>query len=73
MNWFTQLLRPNKKEEASFEETVRGMNQSLLTVLAPDNIKEYDSYVRVGAIYTRSLLIVDYDPVQDQNKIQQVT
>jgi hypothetical protein len=72
MNWFKQLL-PSKKQESNFEETVRGMNQSLLTVLAPDNITEYDSYVRVGANYTRSLLIVDYDPVQDQNKIQQVT
>ena len=72
MNWLKQKFS-RKQQEETFEETVRGMNQSLLTVLAPDNITEYDSYVRVGANYTRSLLIVDYDPVQDQNKIQQVT
>lgn len=45
----------------TFEDTVTGMNETLLTAIAPDNITEYDSSVRVGSNYTRTLLIVDYD------------
>src|SRR5690606_37390112 len=73
MRWVNSLFRAKPKEEPTFEETVFSMNETLLTAIAPDNLTEYDSSVRIGANYTRTLLIVDYDPIQDQNKIQQVT
>lgn len=73
MQWVTNLFRSKPKEETTFEETIGGMNETLLTAIAPDNLTEYDSAVRVGSNYTRTLLIVDYDPIQDQNKIQQIT
>nr|WP_316047518.1 hypothetical protein [Planococcus glaciei] len=73
MQWMSSLFRAKPKEEPTFEETVFSMNETLLTAIAPDNLTEYDSSVRIGANYTRTLLIVDYDPIQDQNKIQQVT
>jgi len=73
MVWKPKWLQPKQPDETTFEDTVSGMNETLLTAIAPDNLTEYDSSVRVGANYTRTLLIVDYDPIQDQNKIQQVT
>ena len=73
MVWKPRWLQPKEQDEMTFEDTVSGMNETLLTAIAPDNITEYDSSVRVGSNYTRTLLIVDYDPIQDQSKIQQVT
>ena len=63
MVWKPRWLQPKEQDEMTFEDTVTGMNETLLTAIAPDNITEYDSSVRVGSNYTRTLLIVDYDPV----------
>lgn len=60
------------KESKSYAEDSIIQNQSLLTAISPDNIKEEETYVRTGSNYTRTLLVVNYDPVQDQSKIQRI-
>lgn len=63
--------KTRRKEKA--EESILMHNNNLLTALAPDNIKEEETYVRTGSNYTRTLLVVNYSPVIDQKKVQQVT
>jgi len=60
-----------KKEELAEDSLVQ--NENLMTAIAPDNIKEEETYVRTGSNYTRTLLVVNYSPVIDQNKIQNIT
>lgn len=62
----------NKKEAPTAEESLM-QNDNLLTAIAPDNLKEEETYVRSGSNYTRTLLMVNYNPVIDQDKIQNIT
>jgi len=65
------LFKSSKKDEVAEESLIQ--NENLLTAISPDNIKEEETYVRVGSNYTRTLLVVNYAPVIDQRKMQQIT
>lgn len=62
----------NKKKGGNFLESIEGYDEHLLTAIAPDYIEEKDNYVLVGSNYTRTLLVMDYEPVIHQERIQQL-
>jgi hypothetical protein len=61
----------NKKEEFAEDSIIQ--NESLVTAISPDNFKEMETYMRSGSNYTRTLLVVNYSPVIDQEKVEQLT
>jgi TraG P-loop domain len=67
LNFFTK-----KQEENVFEETLQGYNEHILTALSPDHIHEGENYVKLGSNYTRTLMVIDYEPVLHQTRIQQL-
>lgn len=62
----------SKKNEGDFEETIKGFNETILTALAPNHISEKEDYVQTGSNYTRTLLVLDYEPILNQKRIQQL-
>ncbi|UOR14083.1 VirB4 family type IV secretion system protein [Halobacillus amylolyticus] len=72
MGLLSTLFKPTKHKREKAEESIV-QNQNLLTAISPDSIKEKETYVRTGSNYTRTLLVVNYDPVQDQRKVQQIS
>lgn len=62
----------SKKREELAEDTIL-QNDSLVSAISPDNFKERETFVRTGSNYTRTLLVVNYSPVIDQEKIQKLT
>lgn len=71
MSLLSTLFKSNKAEEKAEQSIVK--NENLLTAISPDNLKEEETYVRTGSNYTRTLLVVNFDPVQEQKKIQQIS
>jgi hypothetical protein len=69
---FLSDLFPSKKqkEEEEFESTLGEMDDTLLTALSPDYIKETENYVQLGSNYTRTLLVMDFSTVLSQEDIQ---
>lgn len=65
------IFRSKKKGELAEDSMIQ--NNNLLTAISPDNMKEEETYVRTGSNYTRTLLVVNYSPVIDQKRVQQVT
>lgn len=65
------IFRSKKKGELAEDSMIQ--NNNLLTAISPDNMKEEETYVRTGTNYTRTLLVVNYSPVIDQKRVQQVT
>lgn len=61
-----------KKKDSVFEESFQGYNEHVLTALSPDHIHEGENYVKTGSNYTRTLLVLDYEPVIHQNRVQQL-
>lgn len=62
----------SKKREEVAEDTIL-QNDSLVSAISSDNFKERETFVRTGSNYTRTLLVVNYSPVIDQEKIQKLT
>ncbi|WP_404457009.1 DUF87 domain-containing protein (plasmid) [Virgibacillus necropolis] len=71
MSLLSTLFKSNEPEEKA-EDSIE-KNENLLTAISPDNLKEEETYVRTGSNYTRTLLVVNFDPVQEQKKIQQIS
>lgn len=65
------IFRSKKRGELAEDSMIQ--NNNLLTAISPDNMKEEETYVRTGTNYTRTLLVVNYSPVIDQKRVQQVT
>ncbi len=61
-----------KKGENNFEESLDGYNESVLTALAPDYIGEEETYTRLGSNYSRTLLVLDYEPIIKQDRVQEL-
>ncbi|WP_430510709.1 VirB4 family type IV secretion system protein [Gottfriedia solisilvae] len=60
----------NKETNEVFEASLDGYNEHLLTALSPMHIHEGDNYIKLGSNYTRTLLVVDYDSIISQERIQ---
>lgn len=67
------FLKKNKQSEESFEESIQGYNDHLLTALSPDYIEEADNYMKLGSNYARTLMLLDYEPILRQQTIQQLS
>lgn len=61
-----------KKKKQNFEETMTGMDEHLLTALSPSHITEEDDLVITGSNFTRTLLVLDYEPIIHQKRVQQL-
>ncbi|MEB6550208.1 DUF87 domain-containing protein [Heyndrickxia sporothermodurans] len=61
-----------KKSESDFTESLEGYNHHVLTAISPDHILEGENYVKLGSNFTRTLLVMDYEPVIHQERIQQL-
>lgn len=61
-----------KKNESLFEGSFQGYNEHILTALSPDHIHEGENYIKTGSNFTRTLLILDYEPVIHQTRVQQL-
>lgn len=61
----------NKREE-TFENTLEGYNETILSALSPSHIVEKEDYVQTGSNFTRTLLVLDYEPILHQRRIQQL-
>lgn len=70
---FLDFLTGKRKSESKAEDSILSHNNNLLTAIAPDNLKEEETYVRSGSNYTRTLLVVNYSPVIDQNRVRDMT
>lgn len=67
------FLSRNRKEEVEFEETIGEYDEYLLTALTPDYIQEHDNYMQLGANYTRTLMVMDFNTVLSQEDIQELS
>lgn len=63
---------PFFKKKTSFEETFHDYDQHLLTALSPSHIVEKEDMVITGSNYTRTLLVLDYEPILHRRQIQQL-
>lgn len=61
-----------KKKTKTFENSTEGYNEHLLTALSPMHIKENEDTVNTGSNHTRTLLMLDFEPIQDKNRIQSI-
>lgn len=61
-----------KKRTSTFEESFEGYNQHLLTALSPSHIQEREDYVITGSNYTRTLLVLDFEPIINSKRIQEL-
>lgn len=66
-----EIFKKKNKEEMAEDSIIQ--NDNLVTAISPDSFKEMETYVRTGSNYTRTLLVVNYSPVIDQEKIEQLT
>lgn len=60
------------KNKNSFEESLTGYDEHLLTALSPSHIQEREDFIITGSNYTRTLLVLDYEPILNQKRIQQL-
>lgn len=68
-----KLNIPFFKKEKSIEEfadSIGGYNHHLLTAVSPDYITEQINYVQLGSNFTRTLLVMDYEPIIHQERIK---
>lgn len=61
-----------KKKETSFEESITGYNENILTALSPSHVEEKEDYVITGSNFTRTLLVLSYEPILSKKRIQQL-
>jgi hypothetical protein len=61
-----------KKKGIAFETSFDGYNEHILTALSPDHIHEGENYVKLGSNFTRTLMILDYEPVIHSQRVQQI-
>lgn len=62
----------SKKEKNNFAHTVGNPNEQLLTAIAPSHIVEMENGVKLGSNYTRTLLVLDYETIIHQQRIQEL-
>lgn len=62
----------SKKEKNNFAHTVGDPNEQLLTAIAPSHIVEMENGVKLGSNYTRTLLVLDYETIIHQQRIQEL-
>lgn len=62
-----------QKNQTTFEETLEGYNDYLLTAISPSHLYEGNDYVQTGSNFTRTLLVLDYEPVIDKEKVRQMS
>lgn len=63
---------PFFKKKSTFEDSFEGYNQPLLTALSPSHIQEKDDYIVTGSNYTRTLLVLDFEPILTAKRIQEL-
>lgn len=66
------FLKKKKQDQETFENSLGTVNNHLLSGIAPDLILEGPNYMRVGANYSRTLLVLDYEPIIQQKRIQEL-
>ncbi|WP_242321175.1 VirB4 family type IV secretion system protein [Bacillus cereus group sp. BfR-BA-01312] len=62
----------SKKEKNNFAHTVGDPNEQLLTAIAPSHIVEMENGVKLGSNHTRTLLVLDYETIIHQQRIQEL-
>lgn len=62
-----------KQVDDDFEDTFEEHDEYLLTALTPDYIEEHENYVQLGANFTRSLVVMDFNTVLSQEDIQELS
>ncbi|EJQ01748.1 VirB4 family type IV secretion system protein [Bacillus cereus] len=62
----------SKKEKNNFAHTVGDPNEQILTAIAPSHILEMENGVKLGSNYTRTLLVLDYETIIHQQRIQEL-
>jgi len=72
-NTFLTYFKPKKKaeDEISFADSFDG-NEGFLSALTPDYIKEDVSTVQLGANFTRTLILMDYQTILSRESIQAI-
>jgi type IV secretory pathway VirB4 component len=65
------LKNPFKKKERVFEEDYTEYDEHLLTALSPTHITEEDDYVQLGSNFTRTLMVMDYEPIIHKSRVQE--
>lgn len=61
----------NKKSRV-FEEDYDSYDEHLLTALSPTHITEEDDYVQLGSNFTRTLVVMDYEPIIHKDRVQEL-
>ncbi|MEC2559685.1 TrsE, partial [Bacillus cereus] len=62
----------SKKEKNNFAHTVGDPNEQILTAISPSHILEMENGVKLGSNYTRTLLVLDYETIIHQQRIQEL-
>lgn len=72
MGLFDFLSKKNtKKEQDEFASSIHEYDTNLLSALSPDYIEEKENYVQLGANYTRTLMLMDFNVIISQEDIQE--
>lgn len=61
----------NKKEQEEFASSIDEYDTNLLSPLTPDYIEEKENYVQLGANFTRTLMLMDFNTIISQEDIQE--
>src|SRR5690554_3549869 len=61
------------KRGKTFNQDFSDYDEHLLTALSPTHIQEQDDYVQLGSNYTRTLAVMDYEPIIHQVRVQALT
>ena len=68
----SSLFKKGAQNDDTFADGIES-DEYLLTALAPDYIKEFDNYVQLGANYTRTLIVMDFQTVLSREAIQSLS
>lgn len=72
MGLFDFLSKKNKKkEQEEFASSIHEYDTNLLSPLTPDYIEEKENYVQLGANFTRTLMLMDFNTIISQEDIQE--
>ncbi|MBU8732518.1 DUF87 domain-containing protein [Cytobacillus oceanisediminis] len=63
----------SKQNNHQYEESLNGYNEHILTALSPTYIQECEDYVQLGSNFTRTLLVLDYEPVIHQDRVLELS
>lgn len=71
MGIFDFLSKKNHKEQEEFASSIHEYDGNLLSALSPDYIEEKENYVQLGANFTRTLMLMDFNTIISQEDVQE--